>query len=314
VGCPGNRLAHAAEADGIIVYLCYGREDIFAQTRYSILSLLHVCAQAGRYCPIVVYTDRPERFAAFPVEIVALTSDQLEEWLGGADYIHRRKTCVILDALERFHAKVAFIDADTWFAADPARLFARVGPGRAVFHICEAFVASSGTLVDRALVRQLERVPLVLRSNEPVRLGPHTRMWNTGVVGVHPADRERMLDAMALSDAIWRTADPAGAFGAKIHHAEQFATGYAFRGCRISEAADIVYHYWRPRAKRSFGAVIPALIDAWLREPGEETLARAYAARYREQGPRAWIEKARMAARKAALTLNLPIGGQRRSV
>lgn len=300
--------------EGVVVYLCYGRQDIFEQTQYSILTLLHICGRARRAARIVVYTDAPARFAAFPVEIVALTQARLDEWLGGADYIHRRKTCVILDALERFGSKVAFIDADTWFAAHPARIFARTGPGRAVFHICEGFVASTGTVVDRILARQLEQVPLTLRSNEPVIFGPRTRMWNTGVVGVDPADRELMLDALALSDAIWRTADPVGAYGAKIHHAEQFATGYAFRNCRLSEAADCVYHYWRPRAKRSVGAVVPALIVNWLNDPGEAMLARAYAARYRERGMRGWIDAARMAIRRAALAFNLRTSGSRRSV
>lgn len=300
--------------EGVVVYFAYGREDIFEQTLYSILSLLHVCERERRGCRIAVYTDAPERFAALPVEIVALSQAQLDEWLGGSDYIHRRKTCVILDALERFADKMAFIDSDTWFAAHPARIFAVVGPGRAAFHICEGFVASTGTPFDSALARQLEREPLTLRSGEKVAFGPRTRMWNTGVIAIDPAEREAMLDALALSDAIWRTADPAGAYGKKIHHAEQFATGYALRHAALSEAAGCVYHYWPVEAKRAFGAVLPGLVAQGLADPRGETLSRIYAARYRERGPRGWIDAAKMELRRAALALGLPLPGARRSV
>ena len=310
--------------DGVVIYFAYGREDIFAQTLYSILSLLHVCERDGASgrggpgeragCRIAVYTDAPERFAALPVEVVALTQAQLDEWLGGSDYIHRRKTCVILDALDRFAAPVAFIDSDTWFIAHPGLIFARVGPGRAAFHLCEGFVASTGTPFDSALARQLETVPLTLRSGEPVVFGPRTRMWNTGVVAVHPAERAALRDALELSDAIWRTADPAGAYGAKIHHPEQFATGYALRDLALSEAADCVYHYWPVAAKRAFGAVLPGLIAQGLADPHGATLARIYAARYREHGLRGRLDAAKMALRRAALALGIALPGARRSV
>lgn len=309
-----SRAAAPLSITGVVVYFCYGREDIFEQTLYSILSLLHICERDRRACRIAVYTDAPDRFASLPVETIMLSPTQLDTWLGNADYIHRRKTCVILDALARFETKVAFIDSDTWFSAHPERIFARVGPGLAAFHICEGFVASTGTPFDTALARQLELVPLRLRPNVPVEFGPRTRMWNTGVIGVDPADRPLMLDALALSDAIWRTADPAGAYGKKIHHAEQFATGYAFRHCRLSETADCVYHYWPADAKRVFAAALPGLVAQGLADPRGAVLAACYAGRYRERGTRAAIDAAKMTVRRVGLALGLPVKGARRSV
>jgi hypothetical protein len=301
-------------ADDTVVYFAYGREDIFEQTLYSILSLLHVCERERRGCRVAVYTDAPARFAQLPVETVALSPEHLDRWLGGSDYIHRRKTCVIIDALERFGRRIAFIDSDTWFAHHPARIFARVGPGRAAFHICEGFVAATGTPFDSALARQLRSAPPTLPSGERVRFDARTRMWNTGVVAIDPADADAMHEALALSDAIWRDADPAGAYGAKIHHAEQFATGYAFRDRRLSEAADCVYHYWPAEAKRAFGAVLPALVARGLADPSPPTLATIYAARYRQRGVRGRIDAAKMAVRRAALSLGVPVKGARRSV
>lgn len=304
----------SSSENGVVLYFCYGRQDIFDQTLYSILSLLHICARERRKQRVAVYTDAPERFTGLPVEIVALSAPQLHAWLGGSDYIHRRKTCVILEALNRFETKVAFIDSDTWFREHPARIFARIGPGRAAFHIREGFVASTGTPFDEALTRQLMSVPLAMRSGEPLQFGPRTAMWNTGVVAVDPADTESLVDALALSDAIWRTADPHGAYGAKIHHAEQFATGYAFRHHRLSEASDCVYHYWPAEAKRDFGKILPKLVEQGLSDLSEPNLSRVYASRWRESGLTGWRDATKMLIRQVALQLGLPMRGARRSV
>lgn len=306
-------MAERTGAPGVLLYLCYGQEAIFRQTLYSILSLMHVCGPDLAGHRLVVYTDSPERFAALPVECVTLSPAMLADWLGGSDYIHRRKTCTIIDALDRFACPVAFIDADTWYSADPRRIFARVGPGRACFHLCEGFVEHTGTPFDQALARQLTAVDLRLRSGEPVRPA-RARMWNTGVVAVDPADRERMLDALALSDRIWETADPAGAWGKKIHHAEQFATGHAFRDCRLGEAADCVYHYWPAEAKAAFAPVLARLVGDRLPPLDRASLAAVYRQRYRETGLAAWRDSCKMTLRALALRSGVALPGARRSV
>lgn len=301
-----------------IVYFAYGREDIFQQTIFSILSLLHIMeiekGFRGSDFRIVVYTDKPARFASLPLETVSLDSEMLDRWLAGEDYIHRRKTCVILDALDRFGGKVVFIDSDTWFSAHPDRLFARIGPRQAVFHICEGFVAHTGTPADIALSAQLRSERLTIRSGEPVNFSSQTLMWNTGVVGLDISNRDLMLDALDLSDKIWKTADPKGAYGQKIHHAEQFATGYAFRNIKLSEAVDCVYHYWPLAAKHEFNKALPDLIAHGLSDPKGKTLSDVYAFRYRERGFTALFDAVKMEIRRMALRLNIPVRGARRSV
>lgn len=307
-------MSATARTDAVLLYFCYGAREIYDQAIYSILSLLHVCGGPPRDWRIVVYCDRPDAFGPLPVETVALDDAMLDAWLGGSNYIHRRKTCAIIDALERFGGRVVFIDSDTWFKRAPRRLLRRVGPGRACFHICEGFLRSTGTPVDDALARQLANNRYSLPSGEAIKVDARTRMWNTGVVGVDASDLPLVRDALTLSDAIWRDADPAGAYGKKIHHAEQFATGYALRHSRLGEAVDTVYHYWPAPAKAAFGALLPELVSSGLADRSPPNLARLYARRCRETGWPAVKDEAKMLTRRAALAFGLPLRGARRSV
>lgn len=298
----------------VLLYFCYGAQEIYDQAIYSILSLLHVSGGTPRAYRIVAYADRPAAFGALPIETVEIDSATLDAWLGGSDYLHRRKTCAIIDALERFDAPVAFIDSDTWFRRAPNRMLRRIGPGRAIFHLCEGYVAMTGTPADQALARQLATGTCHLPARPPVTLDRRTRMWNTGVVGIDPSDLPRLRDALALSDAIWAGADPAGAYGKKIHHAEQFATGHAFADAELSEAADCVYHYWPQDMKQPFARILPELARSGLADHGLANLAALYAWRPRETGARAWRDRLKMAVRRLALATGLPVKGYRRSV
>ncbi len=301
-------------ANATLMYFCYGPQALFEQTIYSILSLMHVSADAPRDMRVVVYTDRPAAFAKLPVETVETDAALLDRWLAGSDYIHRRKTCALLDALQRFGGRVIFFDSDTFWRRPPHRLLARVGPDRACFHLCEGYLRSTGTPFDRALAAQLAVGDYRLPSGAPVVVDRRTRMWNTGVVGIDAADIDHVSDALSLSDAIWAGADPAGAYGRKIHHAEQFAMGYALRDARLSEADDCVYHYWRPEAKRAFGMILPELVWSGLADQSPGNLAALYARRYREGGRDVMKDRIKMHIRRWALAVGAPVGGVRRSV
>ena len=297
-----------------IMYFCYGPQALFDQTLYSILSLMHVCGGAPRDVHVVVYTDRPDAFATLPVETVETGAATLDRWLGGSDYIHRRKTCAFIDALERFGGRVIFIDSDTYWLRPPTRLSGRIGADRACFHVCEGYLASTGTPFDDALRAQLASGDYRLRSGAPVVVDRAMRMWNTGVVGIDAVDIDRVREALVLSDALWAGADPDGPYGKKIHHAEQFAMGYAFRQAQLSEAIDCVYHYWRPAAKAEFGAVLPDLVRSGLADLSPANLASLYARRYRERGPDVMKDRLKMQVRRLALACGAPVRGVRRSV
>lgn len=302
-----------AAAPRTLIYFCYGSQATYDQTIFSILTvLLH--AGDRRDFAIAVYCDRPAAFAALPVETVPTDAALLDRYLGDSDYIHRRKTMVVIDALERFGGKVVFLDSDTYATASPARLFDRIGREAACFHIREGLIRSTGTPFDAALLAQLTAQPPHLRSGERVQVDRRTAMWNTGVVGVEASHLGLMHDALALSDAIWAGADPDGPYGRKIHHAEQFAMGHVFRHCRLREADDIIHHYWRTDDKAAFAAILPDLVASGLADRSPANLDRLYRRRIRHTGMAAWRDRAKMALRRWALAMHLPLRGVRRSV
>ena len=302
-----------ADVPETIMYFCYGPQSLYDQTIYSILSLLHVTAGSTLNARITGSCDRPDAFAALPVETIEVDQQQLDAWLGGSDYIHRRKTCAIIDALQRFGGKVTFLDSDTYWIGSPATIFRQIGPDRACFHMKEGYLRSTGTPFDNALTRQLKSHQYRIGSDAPVEVDRMTIMWNTGVVGVDVRNLNLMNDALALSDKIWNDADPNGAYGKKIHHAEQFAMGYAFRNCRLSEADEAIYHYWPSTAKAIFGQVLPDLVKAGLDDQSPESLRRLYAARFRDVGLGAAKERLKMSVRRRCISLGIPVNGVRRS-
>lgn len=303
-----------ADVPETIMYFCYGPQSLYDQTIYSILSLLHVTSGAKLDARIAVYCDRPDAFARLPVETIEIDRQQLDSWLGGSDYIHRRKTCAIIDALGRFGGKVMFLDSDTYWIGTPSRVFRRIGPDRACFHLKEGYLRSTGTPFDHALARQLQRNRYRIGSHALVEVDRTTIMWNTGVVGVDASNLSLVKDALALSDEIWDKADPDGAYGKKIHHAEQFAMGYAFRDCRLSEADDAVYHYWPSTAKARFAQVLPDLVRVGVDDQSPESLRRIYAGRFRDVGLGTAKERLKMGVRRACISLGIPVSGVRRSV
>jgi hypothetical protein len=51
-----------------------------------------------------------------------LTPETLQQWAGELRYHHRSKLCVLQQAVP-LASKTVFIDTDTFFLRDPARLF-----------------------------------------------------------------------------------------------------------------------------------------------------------------------------------------------
>ena len=116
-----------------IVYLSHGGKKYYDQTRFSVLSLLHLLLKQQRQdVKIMVYTDAPDSVPAHPlVRTETLSRTQLQAYRGQFDYVHRIKLEVMLKAARELGTAVLYVDCDTRWLRVPDDLFARLEAGNA---------------------------------------------------------------------------------------------------------------------------------------------------------------------------------------
>lgn len=211
-----------------LVYLVYGGKlEYHQEAKYSILSALH---HAQGACPrILLYTDEPEQFRGWPVDLITLDAETLKTWTGPATYLHRRKAAAIRDALQYAEQSI-FIDTDTFFLDSPVRLFERL--------------AKAPWLVDEieGIWKEYKGEPLhdVLAPYLAERHGVDQQMLliNSGVLGFQ-------ADASGLMDEVLSLIDVMHPMVPKIHIIEQFAVGVAARHLgRPAESRGVIKHYF----------------------------------------------------------------------
>ena len=256
-----------------LLYLCYGAGPHVEETIFSLLTAFSFLPPETPGYRYVVYTDIPKRFIDMGVVIRPLAATELEAWLGGSDYIHRRKTMAIIDALERYPGSLAFIDCDTYFRRSPALLFDRIGPGRSCLHVLEARLLESRTEFDKTLSDAISRIEFFDRAGRPLAISPNAPMWNSGVVGIHSADIDLMREVLDVTDQMWRQV--------KVHHIEQFLAGYFLARNKLSKCPDIVFHYWPGYMRKPFRKKLPDLLAQDAKLPLAARAKRAYESRPR---------------------------------
>jgi hypothetical protein len=94
-----------------ILYLSHGRDEFHLQAQLSILTLLHFLRDSDLDYWLVVYTDAPWKFEKYGVETVVLDEDQIRQWRGAYNFVHRVKIMTLADASER--------SAGTCFSSTP---------------------------------------------------------------------------------------------------------------------------------------------------------------------------------------------------
>jgi hypothetical protein len=182
---------------------------------------------------------------------------------------------VVRDALERYEGPTALLDGDTYFRRSPWRLFDRIGPGRTAMHVREG-------LLDRLPGENHAELAAVLQAGgpwtdlagRPLTLTASEPMWNSGVVGVDPADRRLIDEAIHLTDQLCSRL--------RMHTLEQFALGIVLgRATRLREALDVVFHYWDRAFRDPFHEQLPQLLAQHASLPLAERARRCHACRPR---------------------------------
>lgn len=244
-----------------LLYLAHTSDAVREQALYSILSALAHRGDAP--LAIHVYTDVPQAFARVDgrVEARLLAPDEVLGWKGPAGYNLRTKPVAMGELAARHPGdKLLFVDADTVFTGPVDALFQRIAPGAAVMHEREYDVATSDLAVVHRFRRHMRRATF---RGAPVPLRAH--MWNSGTVGLDPADFAVLGDWLAFVDELFpRT---------RRWLAEQYGIASLLqqRGSAISEAADVVVHYWFD--KPSYVEALRAALEATRGRPLDDALA-----------------------------------------
>jgi hypothetical protein len=216
-----------------LVTQAYGKEEIRTEALYALWSAL---AWRGELpLDLHVYTDEAAPFApvAGHADVRVLSAEEIRDWRGPHDFIHRLKAAMIRDMVRRFPGgKLAYVDADVFFTGPLAGLFERIGPGRSVLHEREYSVATHGS----AQMRKF-RAHMGALSFRGAPLDLSRDMWNAGVVGMDPCLFPVVDEWMEWIDAIYP------------HYKRGLVEQYGI--CRllqreggVSPADDLVFHYW----------------------------------------------------------------------
>ncbi|CAI9003169.1 hypothetical protein GVN18_24820 [Pseudomonas sp. ODNR1LW] len=221
-----------------LLYLIYGNQDVYRrEAKFSMLTALAQLKRGESLC-IRVMTDRPQDYAGWPVDTIALSEQTLAQWQGENGYHHRRKACAIAQGLKLAH-KTLFVDTDTLFLESPHRVFEKIGPGR---YVMDRFEYDWSYVCERPDYVKLGRCLQAhgISSNNSFKL------YNSGLCGVTDGDTPLLEESIRLIDE-WTQ----GSFD--IHTIEQIALSFAMRNQPVQQAKKFVYHYFAE--KRFFHAM-----------------------------------------------------------
>jgi hypothetical protein len=216
----------------LIVYQCYGREDIYEQVFFSVLSLLKLMDWPAER--ILLYTDQPQKVASFfqdRIRYVALEPSQIQEWSGPQRFVHRVKLEVLRHAVRGLQSNLVYLDGDTVFLSDPSQLFSEIKPKTSLMHIPETTLESGKDPLTKKIFRYIRKNP----TSENI-VGS-TLMWNAGVIGLHPENFSLLDRCLHLSDELY--------LGYQKHIMEQLAVSHILQSATsIRGAQQIIQHYW----------------------------------------------------------------------
>lgn len=272
---------------GTLLYLAYGKGRHISEAVFSLLTAAHFEPFGTGRVRYVVYTDHPEAFAALEgITVLQVDKVKLDTWLEGSDYTHRRKLMVIIEALEKYRGKLAFVDSDTCFQCSPMLLFDRIGPGRSCLHVAEKNLCLASDQITRKIRAGFRNYPFTWSDGTKAVLHNHSKMWNSGITGLHHSDIGVLHESLRLCDHLWQQT--------RVHTCEQLAVGMAAeRTTTISPAWDVVFHYWRKTLKLPFQDRLESLLPPILALPPHLRPTAAYAVRLKVT-PLQWLrQKAR---------------------
>jgi len=242
-----------------LIYLACGYRNVHVQALYAAYSAL--AWKGALDVQVHVYSDAAGIFQplAHHIQVHELSADRVRAWRGPGDYPFRIKIAALAEAArDHGEERVLFADSDTFFFADFAPVFARIGPADAVLHRKEYAVLSHPT---GQLQRFRKRMGKFHFRGSPIDL--NADMWNSGAIGLHPSQFHLLHTALAFIDAV------------SPHYKKQLVEQYALsyflqKNARLHACDDVLFHYWAQ--KPEYQQKIEERLERWKSLPLEEAL------------------------------------------
>jgi hypothetical protein len=243
-----------------LVWLATGKHDARVQALYSLYSALAFKGDAD--ATLHIYTDAPDVYQPIAefTRIHELTPAKIDAMKGKSRHPFRMKLALVAEELRSDRqSPVIFVDADTFFFREFGSLLSQIDSRNAVMHIREWHVASAMTGQMRRFRRNMRRVKY---QGGPVNVDVY--MWNSGVIGVHPACLPVVDEALAFCDVVWEKYSKP--------FVEQFAVSWCLQraGISIHPADGNVFHYWYQ--KPEYLKAIGERLEQWRDQPVDTAL------------------------------------------
>lgn len=221
----------------VFIYICFGREDDYYQTLFSVLSV----AKYTKYFEasdhhMIIYTDAPDFFNKYlvsskhKIEIRTLNQVELYALKGGSklQQVFRVKLALISQTLSEQKRDVFYLDADTYFIKDFTKELS-ITPDTSGMCSDEGLIAKKKNQINAYEI--LKKFPQYFSDLENVK------MYNAGLVYVHFENKKLIDQALTLMDEIYPDF--------KYYFFEQTLVSYILgKHTKVKTFDSYLRHYW----------------------------------------------------------------------
>lgn len=226
-----------------LLYIIYGDNKVYYQG--AIVSFLSFLAHTPpeQHPNIIILTEKPELFAAYPVTCLPLTAGMLTDWSLNHQYHFRIKNRGLKHVLTHKsiqpNDKVLFLDTDTYFTKAPSHLFQLIDDENILLFLNEGKISRHRSF---AVYEKALKGKTITLSDRQYQLSSDATMWGSLMMGVTPD----ITDKLDISDELMQALLPL----VSAHTIEQFSFVEVMKKhYHINEGKQWVRHYSRHKQK-----------------------------------------------------------------
>lgn len=227
-----------------IVFQAYGRDYIFNECYYAILSILK--QKPKENYTFLIYTDQPSKFDWLELHnsiVEPLSENTIHSYKGHINFVHRVKIKILEHALANYQGNFIYLDTDMYALTDVSELFNKINLTQTLMHEQEGSIKSKYNLVAKKIYKFVSSNTGWLEEKN-INLNLNTIMFNAGVIGIsnnHSFIVKKVLDD---TDNIYPVFPS--------HIVEQISFSLELQNhSAVIDTTNHIFHYWFFKEYRS---------------------------------------------------------------